>query len=73
MAKEPLPAPSVVALVSAPLRVSQLALVKNAREAAMSVAMLVAVVAKWNGKLNLIQPKRRVEWTGHRSLHLCLG
>ena len=70
MAKEPLPALSVVALVSAPLRVSQLALVKNAREAAMSVAMLVAVVAKWNGKLNLIQPKRRVESTGHRSLHL---
>jgi len=52
MAKEPL-LPSVAALASAPSRVSQLALVKNAREAAMSVAMLVAVVAKWNGKLKL--------------------
>ena len=68
MAKEPLPAPSVVALASAPLRVSQLALVKNAREAAMSVAMLVAVVAKWNGKLNLIQPKGRVKSTSGVSL-----
>jgi hypothetical protein len=29
----------------------------------MSVAMFVAVVVKWNGKLNLIQPKQRVEST----------
>ena len=58
-AKGPLPAPFVVALARAHSRVSQLALVKNATEAAMSVAIFVAVVAKWIGKLNLIQPKRR--------------
>jgi hypothetical protein len=41
-AKEPLPAPFVVALASAPSQVCQSALVKNATEAAMSVAMFVA-------------------------------
>jgi hypothetical protein len=60
-AKEPLPAPFVAAQASAPSQVCQSALVKNATEAAMSVAMFVAGLAKLNGKLNLIQPKRRVE------------
>jgi hypothetical protein len=62
-AKEPLPAPFVVALASAPSQVCQSALVKNATEAAMSVAMFVAGLARLNGKLNLIQPKRRVDST----------
>jgi hypothetical protein len=38
--------PFVVAPANVPLRVSQLAFAKNAREAATSVAMFVAVLAK---------------------------
>ena len=45
-AKEPLPAPFVVAPANAPSRVSQLAFAKNAREAATGVVMFVAVLAK---------------------------
>jgi hypothetical protein len=45
-AKEPLPAPFVVAPASAPSLVSQLAFAKTAREAVTSVVMFVAVLAK---------------------------
>ena len=44
--KEPLPAQGVVAPANAPSRVSQAAVAKNAREAATSVVMFVAVLVK---------------------------
>jgi lysylphosphatidylglycerol synthetase-like protein (DUF2156 family) len=60
-ASEPLPAQLVGALANASLRVSQSASVKNATAAAINVVMFAAVLAKLNGKLNLIRPKRRVK------------
>ena len=47
-AKEPFPVPFVVAPANVPSRVSQLAFAKIAREAATSVVMFVAVLAKLN-------------------------
>ena len=61
-AKEPPAAPAVAALASVRSQASRLPLVKNATEAATSVAIFVAVVAKWSGKLNLIRPPG-IEWT----------
>jgi hypothetical protein len=61
----------VVALASAHSQVSQSALVKNATEAAISVAMFVAVLAKLNRKLNLIRPKRGLKRSAEHYIWSC--
>jgi hypothetical protein len=60
-ASEAFPAELVGALVNAPLQVSQSAFATNATAAAINVVMFAAVLAKLNGKLNLIRPKRRIK------------
>jgi hypothetical protein len=60
-ASEPFPAKLVGALANASLQGFQSASVKNATAAAINVVMFAAALAKLNGKLNLIRPKRRIK------------